>query len=154
MRAHLLRMGVDSLRSAYRRWSIKHPDEFLALRDAVHAMRLHFHTANWSMFERAVGELRTVLLLPFARHGDRMMKGRKEGTVGPIRKRIRALLRGDPERENLELWERIKDRPPKGCEFIERDARAKWYIDGPKAADRMTWRSFCNACWKERQLLK
>ncbi len=84
-----------------------------------------------------------------AEHGQRFKDGRKPGSVGPIRKAIAKLLAKTPEMKNPELWDAIKNRPPRGWQAIESTRLGK-YLEGPKMA-HMGYPSFCNVCSKERK---
>lgn len=102
--------------------------------------RRHLYAPSWETAE-------------LLQHGKAMRKGRKPGAVGTVRKRIRALLAKDAARENLELWELLKARPPKGWEFIDHgELRERWFLDYPGGS--MSWRRFCNACAEERARLR
>ena len=85
-------------------------------------------------------------------HGKQMRLGRKEGTVGPVRKFIRKALAKKPKATNEELWAAIKANPPKGWTPMEN--KLGCYIEGPASGDEVKWTSFCNYAAKERGLLK
>lgn len=85
-------------------------------------------------------------------HGKQMRQGRKEGTIGPVRKFIRKTLAKKPKATNEELWAAIKDKPPKNWTPMENGLGR--YIEGPEHGDEVKWTTFCNYAAKERGLLK
>lgn len=89
-------------------------------------------------------------VLPLAKTGKKFTVGRKKGTVGRVRKAIRATLKKHPELTNPELWENLKLVPPRGWEFY--DNRVGEYIDHP---DGSTSRAqFNNICGEERRRIR
>lgn len=96
-------------------------------------------------------------LLPLANTGASFLSGRKPGTVGPIRKKIKGILKKDKNIKNDELWKLITENPPKGWRLF--DNRAGRYAEGPKSDDvigykNMSYKRFCNVVSEERRLLK
>lgn len=58
---------------------------------------------------------REQFLVPLATHGKTMRKGRKVGTVGPVRAWLRKYMTKHPEATAAEAWAAIAKRPPKEC---------------------------------------
>ena len=87
-------------------------------------------------------------LKPLLDQGKAFISGRKPGAVGPIHKAIRKLLAKNPQMKNPEIWEAIKEKPPKGWSVCEN--RLGKYIDGPSGKN-MKDRRFKNICAEERQ---
>jgi hypothetical protein len=141
-------------------WHKKHPEEFLDLRAATLELRVAIQMMDREWIRDAhhhcvlaLYDLREAAQRPLAKHGAIMKAGRKPGAVGAIRKRLRALLARDPACENLEAWELLKLRPPKGWTFVDRSAeRAKWFIDHPGGSTG--WPRFCNLLAEERKRIK
>jgi hypothetical protein len=86
-------------------------------------------------------------------HGKVMEKGRKKGSIGPVRKFIRARLAKIHAATNAELWDAISKRPPKGWTVMD-SPRLGRYIEGPSSDDEVKWKSFCTYAALERGLLK
>ncbi len=85
-------------------------------------------------------------------HG-RKFPGRKPGSIGPVRKFIRARLAKNSNATNKELWAAIKAKPPKG--WIPMDTtKFGRYIEGPPGSDEVKWKSFCTYASLERKRLK
>jgi len=82
--------------------------------------------------------------------GQKFAAGRKPGSVGPIRKAMARLLRRNPSMKNLELWNALRDKPPRGWKLY--DNREDKYIVGPKPSDGMSWERFCNIASEERKV--
>ena len=85
-------------------------------------------------------------------HG-RKFPGRKPGSIGPVRKFIRARLAKNSNPTNGELWDAISKRPPKGWTVMD-SPRLGRYIEGPSSDDEVKWKSFCTYAALERGLLK
>ncbi|WP_233831775.1 hypothetical protein [Paraburkholderia sp. ZP32-5] len=83
---------------------------------------------------------------------ERFAGGRSAEAVGPIRKAIRRMLARVPGLSTEALWDVLKENPPRGWRFLEN--RAGKYIEGPKPGQNTDYRSFANACTKERKRLK
>ena len=79
--------------------------------------------------------------------------GRKPGSFGPIRKRIAATLKKNPQMKNADLWERIKARPPRGWTAYE-NSRLGRYFEGPTPEQVTSYSRFCNIASEERRALK
>jgi hypothetical protein len=86
------------------------------------------------------------------RLGEKFKQGRKLGTVGPIRKKIAALLKRYPSMKNEELWAKIAARPPNG--WAAMDNRLGRYFEGPTASDNMSYATFIKRASDERKKLK
>lgn len=84
--------------------------------------------------------------------GKKFTNGRKLGTVGPIRKKIAALLKKNPTIKNPEIWTKIEKALPRGWTAF--DNRQGKYLEGPTAADNMGQRRFFNICAEERKQIK
>jgi hypothetical protein len=82
-------------------------------------------------------------------HGKKF-PGRKPGSIGPVRKFIRARLAKNHAATNEELWAAIKAKPPKGWTPME-STRLGRYIEGPNAGDNLGWARFCNIASEERK---
>lgn len=85
-------------------------------------------------------------------HGKKF-PGRKPGSIGTVRKFIRARLAKNHAATNEELWDAIKAKPPKGWTPME-SPRFGRYIEAPKADDEVKWKSFCSYAALERKRLK
>ena len=85
-----------------------------------------------------------------AAHGENFT-GKKKGAVGPIRKAIAKALKEHPAIKSPEIWDKLKDKPPRGWAFY--DNRQGKYIEGPHASQGMEYRRFCNICSEERKKL-
>lgn len=113
-------------------------------RERVHPQR----AARWAL---EVGRLGEQARMKFgwekpALHGLKMAKGRKVGTVGPIRKAVTKHLRTG-NLSTAALWAAIAAKPPRGYEC--RDNRNGKYIDGP-AGYNLNYASFAILCSKAR----
>lgn len=86
-------------------------------------------------------------------HGKQMRRGRKEGTIGPVRKFIRKILAKKPKATNEELWTAIKAKPPTGWTPLETERYGR-YIDPPAGRQEVKWKSFCTYAALEKKLLK
>lgn len=82
-------------------------------------------------------------------HGKKF-PGRKPGSIGPVRKFIRARLAKNHAATNEELWAAIKAKPPKSWTPME-STRLGRYIEGPNAGDNVGWARFCNIASEERK---
>jgi hypothetical protein len=87
-----------------------------------------------------------------AEHGQRFKDGRKPGSSGPVRKAIAKFLAKNQAMKNPELWEAIKNKPPKGWQAYE-NARFGKYFEGPAGA-KMEYGRFCTVCGEERKKVK
>lgn len=88
-----------------------------------------------------------------AEHGQLFKDGRKPGSGGPIRKAIAKLLAKAPTMRNPDLWEAIKNKPPKGWQAYE-SARLGKYLEGPTTKKEMGYGRFCTVCGQERKKVK
>lgn len=86
-----------------------------------------------------------------AARGQKFSPGKKAVASGPVRKLVARLLKANPRAKNHELWEAVRDRPPKGWEAIENPRFGKYLECPPK---NMGYRRFCNVCAEERRILK
>ncbi|MFD1558682.1 hypothetical protein ACFSHT_24095 [Paraburkholderia silviterrae] len=84
--------------------------------------------------------------------GEKFLQGRKRNTVGPVRLAIRRELKRDPSASTETLWTLVAQKPPRGWAFF--DNRQGRYIEGPRAGQNMSFRTFGNAASKERKLLE
>lgn len=73
--------------------------------------------------------------------------GRKAGTKGTIRKAVASLLKKHPDMKNPQLWDALKAKPPKGCEFCNNSLGE--YIDRP--GGYTSYATFRNICSEERK---
>lgn len=90
-----------------------------------------------------------IALNPPARKGVRF-DGRPKGSIGRVRKFVRAYLAKKPQATADEVFRAIHRRPPKGCvvdDPFERSRRCITAADGT----RTSWRQFQNVVSKERQ---
>lgn len=85
--------------------------------------------------------------------GKKFLSGRKSNSIGPVRKFIRNALKKNPEMKNADLWEAIKERPPRGWDVME-NSRFYKYIEKPNSGDNVGWKRFCNIAAEERNLQK
>jgi hypothetical protein len=85
-----------------------------------------------------------------AAHGQKFSIGRKVGTVSPVRSAVANLLAKHPDLKASNLWEAIKQKPPKGWRAYETSRLGK-YLEGPSPQDTMKYRRFCNICSEEKQ---
>lgn len=81
--------------------------------------------------------------------GQKFMSGRKPNTGGPIRNRIKTLLRKTPTLKNGELWTAVTAKPPRGW-IVSYDGDA---LIGPTNDDGMKRERFNNVCGEERKKL-
>lgn len=107
--------------------------------------------AGW-LAATALAAHATGFLLPHAATGIKFTKGRKPNTGGPIRKRIEKELAKNPAMKPLQVWDKIKSKPPKGWEFF--DNAAGRYIEGPKGGQGMGYPRFSEVCKEVRDKLK
>ena len=132
-------------------------DEIRELRAAARRLRTAIAEKNWIAAERADAAANTTYLRmrllymgPLAQHGKKF-PGRKVGSYAPIHKAIARLLKQRPIK-NLQLWDTLKSRPPRGWTFFD-NSQGK-YIEGPKASDGMNYSRFRNIASEERKKLK
>jgi hypothetical protein len=90
---------------------------------------------------------------PLADVGEKFSKGRKLGTGGPIRKAIARLLKKNPLLKNVELWNMLASRPPRGWQFYDRPKIGR-YIEGPKGGDGMSYARMRTVAAEERRKLE
>jgi len=105
-----------------------------------------------------LGQLAGLALLTDNEHAGQVIHGkkfpgRKPGSIGPVRKFIRARLAKNHAATNEELWDAIKAKPPKGWMPMDTTKFGR-YIDGPPGSDEVKWKSFCTYAAAERKLLK
>ncbi len=120
-------------------------------RDPVTPEHVSDLNAKWQEFQILFGHLALLKIPPLlasAAHGRKFKAGRKPGTGGPIRKRIAALLKKNPRLKNPELWETIKNAPPRGWQAF--DNRLGEYLEGP-GNQSMTRGRFDTVCGEERK---
>lgn len=89
-----------------------------------------------------------VRTIPLAMTGEKFKRGRKQGTVGRVRKAIRALLKKDSRLMPREIWEQLKKSPPREWQFY--DNRAGEYIEYPGGETSRA--QFNNICSEERKI--
>jgi hypothetical protein len=86
--------------------------------------------------------------------GMKMRAGRKEGTVGAVRKAIQRVLKDRPTATTAEVWSVIKARPPKGMAFFEStNPKLGKYIETSGNADT-SYRRFANIVSEEKKATK
>lgn len=97
------------------------------------------------------GEIEAALkaIIPDAITGIKFRPGRKPGSGGPIRKAIAKHLSKNNQLKNPELWEAIKNKPPRGWTAYESPKLGK-YLEGP-GLKNMNYERFCNVCGEERK---
>ena len=78
-------------------------------------------------------------------------KGRRPNTGSPIRRKIAALLRKNPNLKNPELWKAVEEKPPKGWSAFDNEVGK--YLEGPHNKN-MNYQRFCNVCAEERAKAK
>lgn len=117
-------------------------------------------TPNHERYGRLVSECsrywREIVLrrdvMPTALYGQVMKQGRKPGTVGPIRKAIKRILKRHPSYSPLDIWNSFFHNPPKGWTIThDRNGRR---IKAPNAGNGMAYRRFCNIVSDEKGRLK
>lgn len=90
-------------------------------------------------------------LLPLARKGHKFKPGRQAGTIGAVRKAVRAYLADYPDASAAHVWDDLKSAPPKGLAFYS-SPRLGEYIedDENKSTSR---RRFDNIVSLERKMI-
>lgn len=105
----------------------------------------------WAMFLRSAMHMIGVadFMRPLAKHGKVMKSGRKVGTVGAVRKFVRAHLAKDPQASAAVVWRAIAEKPPRHVEVYEESGRIEKYIRTSGQGDT-SYRQFCNIVSAER----
>lgn len=107
----------------------------------------------------AVGHIETALdaiieLVPMASIGKKFRKGRKRGTVGPVRKALRAAIKKNPALTTRKLWEDVESRlTGKGWTAYD-TAEFGEYLEGPNAGDNVKYSTFAPYATEERNAYK
>lgn len=94
-------------------------------------------------------------LMPKAELGEKFAKGRKHGTVGPVRKAIAKYLKAHgPDVKNPEIWDALFADPPRALSFF--DNRCGQYVEWKTGEGTITSTSrkqFETICGEERKKL-
>lgn len=101
---------------------------------------------NAEMWRREISVLRGVV--PLARKGSQFPPGKPKGSIGPVAKKIKAYLAKHPEAKPPEVWDNLKNSPPKDHVFMESTKLGKYIEKGPETV--MEWRRFCNLVSEHR----
>jgi hypothetical protein len=91
---------------------------------------------------------RTDFLLPLAQHGKKF-PGRKEGSIGPVRKFLRVYMLKHPQATAAEAWAALKLKPPAGVTVID-PFELKDRLIKTTGAQSTSYRQFQNIVSKER----
>jgi hypothetical protein len=97
--------------------------------------------------EAAIDEVR-----PTVEHGQKF-KGRKEGSISPVRKFVRAYVKKHLDAKPAEVLRALNSKPPRGVQFHEASGHVKAYISTPGWKD-MEYHHFQGLVSMERRLLK
>lgn len=101
--------------------------------------------------QQAIVDAYAALDLDAAGMGEKFKQGRRPSTGGKIRAAVAKLLKKNPAMKNLELWQAIAAKPPKGWEFFDNNLGR--YAEGDGGAN-MGYPRFRNVAAEERQKLK
>lgn len=112
---------------------------------------MHFGVLYLQLLQRYV--LRETFMHPLALHGRAMKQGRKQDSVGPLRKAIRRVLKQNSEATPAKVWKQMSDHPPKGMELYDNRHGKYIEIHSRTGHSSTTYASFRNAVAKEKALL-
>lgn len=107
----------------------------------------------------AISHIETALdavftLAPMASVGKKFRDGRKPGTLGPVRKALRASIKKNCALSTLELWDNVANRL-KGKGWTAYDtAKTGRYLEGPAAGDNVNYSTFASYATQERKAYK
>lgn len=99
--------------------------------------------------ERGLALLDTGKHLPTVTLGQKFKAGRKQGTGSRLRKEVAKHLRRKPSAKAAEIWDAIKQKPPRGFAFYEGNRHLGPYVeDGTESTG---YRRFQNIVSEERK---
>ncbi len=104
-----------------------------------------------AQLQNELGEVQKTLeeAQPDIKRGQAFGRNQGKKVTSPIRRKIDALLKKQPDMTNDEIWQAVKAAPPKGWELVDSTKLGR-YLNGPGSKE-MAWGTFRNHCGAARK---